>query len=121
MLFNAEIEQLFNGFKVGNVAVELAYLFYDKHAAQYIVYSQVDAMNSYSGDDDIQGVVAVYDFDIYAKANTTPNLYQIAQAVKTLLKANDWTWQPNRDGPDLYDVDTGYYHKTICFAKPIQI
>ena len=38
-----------------------------------------------------------------------------------LTEANDWTWQPNRDGPDLYDVDTGYYHKTICFAKPIQI
>lgn len=121
MLFNAEIEQLFTGFKVDNKAVELAYLFYDKHAAQYIVYSQVDAMNSYSGDDEIQGVVAVYDFDIYSKANTTPNLYQIAQAAKALLKANDWTWQPNRDGPDLYDVDTGYYHKTICFAKPKQI
>lgn len=121
MLFNAEIEQIFNGFLVDNKAVDVAYLFYDKHAERYIVYSQVDATNSYSGDDDILGVVAVYDFDVYVKANSKPNMYQIAQALKELLKANDWTWQANRDGPDLYDVDTGYYHKTICFAKPIQI
>ena len=121
MLFNAEIEQIFNGFKVDNKAVDIAYLFYDKHAERYIVYSQVDATNSYSGDDDILGVVAVYDFDVYVKTNSKPNMYQIAQALKELLKANDWTWQPNRDSSDLYDVDTGYYHKTICFAKPIQI
>lgn len=121
MLFNAEIEQIFDGFKVDNKAVDIAYLFYDKHAERYIVYSQVDATNSYSGDDDILGVVAVYDFDVYVKANSKPNMYQIAQALKELLKANSWTWQPNRDGPDLFDVDTGYYHKTICFAKPIQI
>ena len=121
MLFNAEIETLLNGFKVDNKAVDLAYLFYDKHSERYMVYSQVDATNSYSGDDDILGVVAVYDFDVYVKANSKPNLYQIVQALKELLKANDWTWQPNRDSADLYDVDTGYYHKTICFAKPIQI
>ncbi len=117
MLFNAEIETIFTGFKVDGESIDLAYLFYAGHADKYIVYSQVDTRNSYSADDDIQGVVAVYDFDIYSKSNYVA----IIDAVKRLLKSNNWTWQANRDSPDLYDVDTGYYHKTVCFAKPIQI
>ena len=117
MLFNAEIETIFNGFKVNNVTIPVKYLFYEGHDDAYIVYSQVDTRNSYSADDNIEGVVAVYDFDIYSKSNYVA----IAEAVKQKLKQNNWTWQPNRDSPDLYEVDTGYYHKTFCFAKPIQI
>ena len=117
MLFNAEIETIFTGFKVDGESIDLAYLFYAGHADKYIVYSQVDSRNSYSADADIQGVVAVYDFDIYSKGN----YYNIIEAVRQLLTSNGWTWQANRDSPDLYDVDTGYYHKTVCFAKPIQI
>ena len=116
MLFNAEIETIFSGFKVDGESIDLAYLFYQGHADKYIVYSQVDARNSYSADDNIEGVVAVYDFDIYSKSNYVA----IVEAIKSLLNKNNWTWQPNRDSPDLYEVDTGYYHKTVCFAKPIQ-
>lgn len=117
MLFNAEIETLFAGFTVNNEPIDLAYLFYEGHKNKYIVYSQIDTTNSYSTDDEIAGVVAVYDFDIYAKSNYVA----IAEAVKQKLKKAGWTWQPNRDSQDLYDVDTGYYHKTFCFAKQLQI
>lgn len=117
MLFNTEIQTIFTGFKVNNVAIPVSYLFYEGHEDAYIVYSQVDTKNSYSGDDEILGVVPLYDFDIYSKGN----YIAIANAVKELLKNNNWTWQPNRDSPDLYDVDTGYYHKTFCFAKQLQI
>ena len=37
------------------------------------------------------------------------------------LKQSGWTWQPRRDSPDMYEADTGYFHKTICFAYPVQI
>ena len=117
MLFNQEIETIFANFKVNNKAVDIAYLFYGGHKDQYVVYSQIDTANSYSGDDNIEGVVAFYDFDVYSKSNYIP----IAEALKSKLKDNNWTWQPNRDSPDLYDPDTGYYHKTFCFAKPLQI
>ena len=116
MLFNAEIETIFNGFKVNNVTIPVKYLFYEGHNEPYIVYSQVDTANSYSGDDEIEGVAAYYDFDIYSKGNYVA----IADAVKSLLIANNWTWQPNRDSADFYEVDTGYYHKTFCFAKQKQ-
>ena len=117
MLFNSEIQALFNGFKVNGESIDVAYLFYSGHASKYIVYMQTDTLNSYSTDDEIAGVVAVYDFDIYSKGNYTA----IAEAVKNKLKQAGWTWQPNKDSPDLYDLETGLYHKTFSFAKPKQI
>ena len=32
------------------------------------------------------------------------------------MKNNGFTWQPSRDSRDFYEDDTGYYHKTLCFA-----
>ena len=39
------------------------------------------------------------------------------KSVKEILKANDWRYQPSMTSQDLYEDDTGYYHKTLCFAK----
>ena len=33
------------------------------------------------------------------------------------MELNDFTWQPSFDSPDMFEEDTGYYHKTVCFAK----
>lgn len=115
-LFNTELKTLLNSFTINNKVVENAYLFYDGHADTYIVYGQSDTGNSYSSDDSIAGVVAYYDFDIYSKRNFTA----IENGLRDLLQANGWTWQPNRDSPDMYEKDTGFYHKTACYAKPIQ-
>lgn len=117
MLFNAEIETLFTGFKVNNVAIDVAYLNYAGHNDTYIVYSQVDTTNSLATDDKIEGVGAVYDFDFYSKGNYS----SVIAAAKALLEGSDWVWLPNRDSPDFYDVDTGLYHKTVCFGKLLQI
>lgn len=116
MLFNAEVETILTALRVNNKPVDYAYLFYGGHASEYIVYSQTDETNSYSSEDDIAGVVAIYDFDIYSKSN----YIAIANQLKADLIKAGWTWQPNRDSPDLYDVDTGFYHKTFSYAKPIQ-
>ena len=114
--FNAELKTLFTGFKVNKKSIDTAYLFYEGHNNTYIVYGQSDTGNSYSSDDNIAGVVAYYDFDIYSDGNFTA----IETALRELLQANGWTWQPNRDSPDLYEKDTGLYHKTCCYAKPLQ-
>jgi len=114
---NAIIEQLFTNFKVNGVSIPVALIYYDGHGEPYVVYRQYDDDNSYSSDDEISGYVTYYDFDVYSKGNFLP----IVKAIKSILKNAGWTWQPRRDSPDMYEADTGYYHKTICFAYPIQI
>ena len=53
-----------------------------------------------------------YDFDIYASGN----YIKIIEALKALLKAHGFIWQPSRSSQDMYETDTGYYHKTLNFA-----
>ena len=113
---NEQIEQLFTNFKVNGVSIPVALIYYDGHGEPYVVYRQYDKDNSYSSDDEISGYVTYYDFDVYSKGN----FLAIVEAIKSILKQAGWTWQPRRDSPDMYEADTGYFHKTICFAYPIQ-
>lgn len=109
---NELIESIFANFTVDGVSVPIAFMFYEGHGEPYIVYMQQDANNSLSGDDDLIGYVDYYDFDVYAKGN----YLKIIESVKALLKQNDFVWQPSRTSLDMYEVETGYYHKTLNFA-----
>lgn len=109
---NELIETLFKDFTVDGVKIPVSFLFYEGHGEPYITYQLTDSDNSYSGDDELLGYADYYDFDIYSKGDYT----NIVKSVKALLKANDFVWQPSRTSPDMYETDTGYYHKTLCFA-----
>lgn len=109
---NELIETIFASFEVDKVLIPVSFMFYEGHGEPYITYMQQDADNSLSGDDDLIGYVDFYDFDIYSKGNIT----NIIESVKELLKANNFVWQPSRSSQDMYETDTGYYHKTLNFA-----
>ena len=109
---NALIESIFSNFTVDGVAIPVSFMFYEGHGEPYVVYMQQDADNSYSGDDALLGYVDYYDFDVYAKGNYN----KIIEQVKQLLTENGFVWQPSRSSADMYEVDTGYYHKTLNFA-----
>lgn len=111
---NELIKSIFTNFAVDGVSIPVKFLFYQGHGEPYVTYSEVDVDGSFSGDDDILGYVLYYDFDIYSKGNYN----KIIESIKNLLKANGFVWQPSKSSADLYDVDTGYYHKTLCFAIP---
>lgn len=109
---NELIESILAGFTVDGVEIPVAYMFYEGHGEPYIVYMQQDADGSLSGDDDLIGYVDYYDFDVYAKGN----YLNIVKALKAVLKENGFVWQPSRSSSDMYETDTGYYHKTLNFA-----
>lgn len=109
---NSVIEQALAGLEVDGVQIPVAFLFYDGHDEPYITYQQTDADNSYSSDDDLQAYVDYYDFDIYSKSDYT----YIIKLVKLKLKEVGFTFEPSRSSGDMYETDTGYYHKTLCFA-----
>lgn len=109
---NELIQTIFQDFTVNGVSIPVKFLFYEGHGEPYITYMQTDADNSISGDDDLIGYVDFYDFDVYSKGNYFP----IIERAKQLLKENGFVWQPSRSSGDFYETDTGYYHKTLCFA-----
>lgn len=110
---NSEIERIFNNFSVNGVAIPVYFSFYNGNAKTYITYMESNINNSLSADDEYINYVDYYDFDIYSKGN----YLKIVESVIELLEQNGWTWQPSQTSSDLYDRDSGYYHKTLCFAK----
>ena len=109
---NELIESIFAHFTVDNVEIPVSFMFYEGHGEPYVVYMQQDADASLSGDDELLGYVDYYDFDVYAKGNYT----KVIEGVKAILKANNFVWQPSRSSQDMYETETGYYHKTLNFA-----
>jgi hypothetical protein len=109
---NSTIERIFNGFTVDGTKIPVSFVYYEGHDEPFITYQQIDADGSFSADDDIQGLVLYYDFDVYSKTDYT----SIIDGVKELLTKNGWKWQPNMSSMDMYETDTGYYHRTLCFA-----
>lgn len=109
---NELIESIFNNFTVDGIEIPVSYMFYEGHGQPYVTYMQTDADGSYSGDDALLGYVDYYDFDVYSKSNYTA----IVEKIKELLAQNNFEWQPSRTSQDFFETDTGYYHKTLCFA-----
>lgn len=109
---NSTIETLFKDFKVDKVEIPIAFIEYKGDETTYITYQNIDIDNSFSGDDEILGYVDYYDIDIYSKGN----FLKIVEEVKKIMKAGGFMWQPSRTSQDMFEEDTGMYHKTLCFA-----
>lgn len=104
---NELIERIFKEFMC-----PVSFLFYGGKATTYVTYQQTDADSTLCGDNELLNYVDYYDFDIYSKGNYFP----IIEAVKKILTANGFMFQPSRSSGDMYETDTKYYHKTLCFA-----
>ncbi len=109
---NELIESIFAGFTVDGDEIPVVFLFYEGHGEPYVTYQQTDADNSLTGDDGLIGYVDYYDFDVFSKGN----YLKIIEGIKDVLEANGFVWQVSRSSGDMYETDTGYYHKTLNFA-----
>ena len=109
---NELIETIFSGFKVNGEDIPVIYMYYMGHGEPYVVYMQVYADNPLRADDDLLAYADYYDFDVYAKGNFT----QIVEQVIEKLTQSGFTYRPDRSSRDMYEVDTGYYHKTLNFS-----
>jgi len=110
---NNELQTIFESFTVGGKVIPVSFLRYTGKSTTYITYQEIQDDTSFSADDELQAYVTYYDFDIYSKSN----YLNIIESVKEILEANGWKWQPSMTSQDQYEDDTGYYHKTLCFAK----
>ena len=113
---NKTIEKILKNFKVGNKKIPVSFLKYDGSSDSYITYMETDKGDVLNGDDEILGYVDYYDFDVYSKGN----YLDIIKKLKEIMKANNFRWEPEMDSTDMYENDTGFYHKTICFSYLFQ-
>lgn len=106
---NKTILDTFYQFTVDGVEIPVDFLKYKGNAETYIVFSEIDNRPAHSCDDECEYSKRQFDFDIYTKGN----YLNILKAVKQRLKDNGFTWV--EDSTDMFETDTGYYHKTTTF------
>ena len=116
-MMNATIETIFRDFTIDEVQIPVKFLRYNGNQTTYVTYMQQDANGAYAGDDEILGFVGFYDFDVYSKRDYS----KVIEQIKVKMKENGFVWQPARDSQDMFEDDTGYYHKTLCFETHEQI
>lgn len=109
---NELIETILSSFKVNGKSIAYQFLNYTGNETTYITYGFTNIGETFYGDDELQAYVDYYDFDIYSKGN----YFGIVEGLKEVLKANGFVWQPTMTSEDIYENDTGYYHKTLCFS-----
>lgn len=109
---NELIESILNNFTVDGVKIPVSFLFYMGHGEPYITYQQENVDNVLEGDDGLIGYADYYDFDVYCKGNYN----NIIRKLREFLESNGFVWQISRSSGDMYDPETGYYHKTLNFA-----
>ena len=97
---------------LANLSVPFSFLFYDGNADAYVTYMHTDSAEVLSADNHIINYVDYYDFDVYSKGN----FFSIISELKEKLEAGGFMWNPSRSSPDMYEKDTKYYHKTLCFS-----
>ena len=106
------ITTIFTNFTVDQTVIPVSFMRYKGNGTTYVTWMQYDMDNSYAGDNELLGYVGYYDFDVYSKDDYT----NIIEAIKNTMKDNGFMFQPSRCSPDMFEDETGYYHKTISFA-----
>lgn len=112
---NSEIEKILDKLKVDNKKIPFAFLRYRGKSKTYITYMEIENNPLLSGDDEPIYSASSFDFDIYSDGN----YLSIVSELKKVMLEHDFLWV--EDSPDMFEEETGLYHKTITFAKERRI
>ena len=96
---------------IKNKAVPVAHLRYKGSSKTFVVWSMLGEKPMLSGDDEPLFSVVSVDIHIYSNGNYR----ELITEIKRMMKENGWLWV--EDSPEMYEEDTGLYHRTITFEK----
>ena len=109
---NEEVKSILGeNISVKGAFVPVAHLRYKGSSKTFVVWTMLGERPVLSGDDEPLFTVASVDIDVYSNGN----YLELITEIKRMMKENGWLWV--EDSPEMYEDDTGLYHKTITFEK----
>lgn len=109
---NEELKSIFgDAIKVGGKNVPTAHLKYKGKAETFVTWTITGDEPALSANDELMYSISTVDVDVYGKGN----ILSVLAEVKRKMKANEWVW--TGDSPEMYEDDTGFYHRTASFEK----
>ena len=109
---NEELKALFgDSINVDGGVIPIAHLMYEGKSKRFITWTMLDETPILSANDEQLFSLCSVDIDIFSDGN----YLDIIKEIKQLMKNNEWVW--TGDSPEMYEEDTGLYHKTCTFEK----
>lgn|SRR5574344_2393416 len=105
------LKTMFSNFAVEGNLIPVEFIEYTGNSKTYITYVFTEDNPSLFGDDEELGSIANVDIDIFSDGN----YLAIENKVKEIMKNNNFIRISS--SPDMYEKDTGLYHKTLEFSK----
>lgn len=107
---NEELKLIFGEY-IGDEQIPVAHLRYKGNSRKFVTWTITGEAPALSAnDEDLCSIVSV-DVDIFSDGN----YLDIEKEIKQKMKNNDWVWV--EDSGEMYEEDTGLYHKTCSFEK----
>lgn len=105
------LKNIFDNFEVEGKKIPAEFITYTGKNKTYITYAFTDDDPALFAEDQEVSSVAYIDIDIFSSGN----YLAIEKKIKEVMKANNFI--RTGSSPDMYENDTGLYHKTLEFAK----
>ncbi len=107
-----ELKQIFgDAIEVKGASVPCAHLRYNGKARTYVVWTIIGNSGEIYADDELLYSAVTVDVDVFSEGNYV----DVITEIKKIMKDNEWIWV--EDSAEMFEEDTGLYHKTITFAK----
>jgi hypothetical protein len=107
-----EIKSIFgDSITVNGAVIPFAHLRYKGNLKQFVTWTMLDEDPILSANDEVLFSVCPVDIDVFSDSN----YLDIIKEIKKKMKENEWVW--TGDSAEMYEEDTGLYHKTCSFEK----
>lgn len=109
---NEEIKSILgDSIIVDNKSIPVEHLKYKGKSKTYITWTFLNETPELYANDELLYSVCPIDIDVFSDGN----YLSIVKEIKKIMKDNEWIW--TGDSPEMYEEDTGLYHRTISFEK----
>ncbi len=109
---NEELKTIFcDEISVNGEVIPIKHLRYKGKSRRFITWTLLDEVPSLSANDEPLFSVCPVDIDVFSDGN----YLDIIKEIKKKMKNSEWVWVG--DSAEMYEEDTGLYHKTCSFEK----
>lgn len=109
---NEEIKLILGeNLNIGGSEIPVAHLRYKGSSNKFVTWTITGETPALSANDEDLCSICSLDVDLFSDSN----YLDIEKEIKRKLKNNDWVWV--EDSEEMYEEDTGLYHKTCSFEK----
>lgn len=109
---NEELKLIFGEkLVIGGNEIPVAHLRYKGSSKIFVTWTITGEAPALSANDEDLCSICSVDVDIFSDGN----YLDIEKQIKQKMKNNDWVWV--EDSEEMYEEDTGLYHKTCSFEK----